>query len=142
VLSDPRGLFSNSRQPSSSSALGVSEDLSVISNSLHCLTLASPKDVQYHGEYLTFTSDDLANAGMNRQLDGSKHGIYLMIQLTHLIIDHFEAFRPSSGDPCVSLPGSSSGSSSSNQQRRSNEPEVKSLVATGHHDHDNLINLV
>jgi len=121
VLSDPRGLFSNSRQPSSSSVLRVSENLAVISNSLRCSTVALPEALQYHGEYLTFTSNDPANAGLSRQLDGSKHGTYLMIQLTHLIIDHFEAFRPSSGDFCLSEPGGTSdSSSSSHQQRQSN----------------------
>lgn len=104
-LSDPRGLFSDSRQCSSKSSLVVSEHLSVISNSLRCLTIALPNDLQYQGEYLTFGSGDTR---LGRQLDGSKHGIYLMIQLTHLIIDHFEAFRACSGDSHISLHGNPS----------------------------------
>ena len=108
MLSDPRGLFSDSKRPSSKSDMVISEDLSVISNSLRCLTIALPIALQYHGEYLTFGSDDPANTGTARQLDGSKHGTYLMIQLTHLIIDHFEAFQCCSGEYRVNLDGGSS----------------------------------
>lgn len=127
IFSDPRGLFTKSKRLSSTSDSSgsqsngqkVSEDLSVISNSLRCLTLAVPKALQYHGEYLAFASnEDPTITGIHRQLDGSKHDVYLIIQLTHLTIDHFKAFRSSSGDSHISLHERSSSNSSSRQQQQ------------------------
>jgi hypothetical protein len=128
ALSDPRGLFTDSwRQNSRSGPVftpvedkSVSESLSIISNSLRCFALALPKALQYHGEYLTFTSSDPITVGTNQQLHVSIHATHLMIQLTHLMVDHYEAFRLSSVHGHTSPTGKSSPPSSSHQQRQSN----------------------
>jgi len=127
ALSDPRGLFTDPlrQKPGDGPVLilaedkSVSESLSIISNSLRCFALALPRALQYHGEYLTFTSSDPTTVNTNQQLHVSKHATHLMIQLTHLMVDHYEAFRLSS----VHGPGSTGKSPpplSPRQRRQSN----------------------
>ncbi|KAF4631859.1 hypothetical protein G7Y89_g6270 [Cudoniella acicularis] len=93
ALSDPRGQAgvvpsrNNDRQDET-----VSEKLTIISNSLRCFALALPKWLQYHGQNMSFTLDDGAKVE-TRNENAAKHGMYLMVQLTHLMVDHYQEFR-------------------------------------------------
>jgi hypothetical protein len=70
----------------------ISDNLSILSHALRCFSLALPQNLQYRGEYLSFTSSDAAAAIPCRQLHIAKYSIYLMMQLTKFMIYHQQAF--------------------------------------------------
>lgn len=69
--------------------------LSTISNALYCAIMALPEELQYHGQHLNFGGKELQKPGaISRRLTHSFiYSIYLMTQLTKLMILKYHVFR-------------------------------------------------
>lgn len=72
----------------------VRSRLEVLANSLFCLTAALPCEAAYGGEFLTFSTCPQNRASF--QLDGAKHSIHIMIQLSRFMINHYQVFDSTS----------------------------------------------
>lgn len=69
--------------------------LSTVLNSLYCTVMALPKELKYHGQYLDFGSSNIHNPGAiaQRLADSYVYGIYMMTQLTKLMVLKYHVFR-------------------------------------------------
>ncbi|KAH8812365.1 fungal-specific transcription factor domain-containing protein [Xylogone sp. PMI_703] len=68
------------------------EHLSIIANSLYCISSALPESLMYKGEYLPFNTEDR----ISFQLDSAKHSICIMLQLARFMIYHHQVFSSTS----------------------------------------------
>lgn len=68
--------------------------LEVLANSLFCLTTALPPEARYDGEFLTFST--CPDNRTSFQLDGAKHSIHIMTQLSRFMINHYQVFDSAS----------------------------------------------
>ncbi|KIX94526.1 uncharacterized protein Z520_09912 [Fonsecaea multimorphosa CBS 102226] len=69
--------------------------LSTISNALYCAVMALPEELKYHGQHLNFGGLDLQRPGAvaQRLAHSFIYSIYLMTQLTKLMILKYHVFR-------------------------------------------------
>ncbi|CZR67987.1 uncharacterized protein PAC_17886 [Phialocephala subalpina] len=66
----------------------VRSRLEVLANSLFCFSNALPAEGAYGGEFLTFSTCPQNRASF--QLDGAKHSIHVMTQLSRFMINHYQ----------------------------------------------------
>lgn len=69
--------------------------LDTVLNCLHCTVAALPKRLKYHGQYLNFGGIDTKRPGAitQRLTDSFVYGIYLMTQLTKMMVLKYHVFR-------------------------------------------------
>lgn len=75
-------------------AENVRQRLEVLANTHFCLTAAIPTEAIYHGEFLSFSTCPENRAAF--QLDGAKHSLHIMIQLSRFMINHYQVFDSTS----------------------------------------------
>ncbi|KUJ13598.1 uncharacterized protein LY89DRAFT_160576 [Mollisia scopiformis] len=88
ILSYPQS-YANGESPEN-----VRIRLEVLANSLFCLTAALPSEAIYEGEFLTFSTCPENRSSF--QLDGAKHSIHIMTQLSRFMINHYQVFDSTS----------------------------------------------
>jgi hypothetical protein len=76
----------------SSEKMEISEKLAIMSHAIHCFKLTLPHYLEYHGEYLSFTSLDPNGTVAARHLHSEIYIIYVMEQLAKFMIYHQQAF--------------------------------------------------
>ncbi|KEF58645.1 uncharacterized protein A1O9_06571 [Exophiala aquamarina CBS 119918] len=69
--------------------------LNIVLNSLYCTVMALPRELRYYGQYLDFSGCDIKHQGAiaQRQIHSHVYGIYMMIQLTKLMVLKYHVFR-------------------------------------------------
>lgn len=69
--------------------------LSNVPNSLYCTVMALPKELRYHGQYLDFGGSNIKHYGAitQRHLHSHIYGIFMMTQLTKLMVLKYYVFR-------------------------------------------------
>ncbi|KAF8847735.1 hypothetical protein BDZ45DRAFT_311373 [Acephala macrosclerotiorum] len=72
----------------------VRSRLEVLANSLFCFTTALPPEAKFDGEFLTFSTCPQNRTSF--QLDGAKHSIHIMTQLSRFMINHYQVFESTS----------------------------------------------
>lgn len=69
--------------------------LSTVLNSLYCTVMALPQHLKYHGQYLDFGDGEMKHQGGTTQRQARSHvfGIYMMTQLTKMMVFKYHVFR-------------------------------------------------
>lgn len=91
IGANPAWIDEEGSDPNSTKDVG--EKLTTLSNSLNCVLLALPDALQYHNEYLNFTSLDPSDLAATRMVHTAKYSIYIMAQLTRFMIYHHYTFN-------------------------------------------------
>lgn len=74
----------------------IRQKLETLANAVRCFSLALPDRLRYRDQYLAFGAPAQRQAESQRQLHSSIYNIFVMTQLTRLMIYRFDAFRPQS----------------------------------------------
>lgn len=92
--SEKRIFDEHQRQQTQKKAAAVKQ-LSTVLNALYCAVLALPKELKYHGQHLNFGgADTMYPAAVAQRLtDSFVYSIYLMTQLTKLMVLKYHVFR-------------------------------------------------
>lgn len=77
---------------------GTTESLGALANALRCFSMALPKPLRYHDEYLSFSSRDPSQVAAVRQQHSNKYSFHVMTQLARIMIHHQDAFRGAQQD--------------------------------------------
>ncbi|KAJ5544733.1 hypothetical protein N7535_006882 [Penicillium sp. DV-2018c] len=72
------------------------QELEKLGHAVRCFSLALPVHLRYHDQYLSFGAPVQGQLESERQQHCSLYNIFVMTQLTRLMIHRYEAFRPQS----------------------------------------------
>lgn len=74
----------------------IRQKLETLANAVRCFNLALPDRLRYRDQYLAFGAPVQRQAESQRQLHCSIYNIFIMTQLSRLMIYRYDAFRPQS----------------------------------------------